>query len=66
MLSSSKEIAPKGYGRSQFTYDFLPEEYTQSSIYLGKRLLLVLMNRYLMLIILVLFIVWKDARISVH
>ena len=53
LLSSSEEIAPKKQRRSQFIYDFWL--CMQSSIHLGKRLLLVTNNRYLRLMILLLF-----------
>ena len=57
LLSSSEEISPKRQRRSQFIYFWLC---MQSSIHLGKRLLLVTNNRYLRLMILLLF--WLHGK----
>ena len=54
-------------GTSIYMDFFLAGRYMQSSIHLGKKkLLLITKNRYLKLMILVLFCVWLDARIRGH
>ena len=58
-LRSSEEIALKRQWKSQFIYGFWLGN-------TGNHAFISIKNRYLKLMILVLFCVWEDARIWVH